>query len=97
MQENHKPKKRKSMLLKKILSDTETNLLQRENSVVLCVEYNPASHCVEHVNYVHVLNGNFQFVTDITKIFLEQMGGDEVINRIEWREVANVEMIAEDN
>jgi hypothetical protein len=84
------------MLLKKILSDTETNLLQRENSVVLCVEWNPRSNTVEFVHYVHVLNGNFQFVTDITKIFLEQMNGDEVINRIEWREVANVEMIEEE-
>jgi hypothetical protein len=96
MQENHKPKKRKPMLLKKILSDTETNLLQRENSVVLCVNWDPQSGCVDHVNYVHVLNGNFQFVTDITKIFLEQMNGDSVIDGINWREISNVELIEEE-
>jgi hypothetical protein len=96
MQENHKPKKRKPMLLKKILSDTETNLLQRENSVVLCVEWCPRENTVDHIHYVHVLNGRLQQVTDITKIFMEQLNGDEIVSKIDWRELSNVELIEEE-
>jgi hypothetical protein len=97
MQENHKPKKRKSMLLKKILSDTETNLLQRENSIIICIDWCPKTNVVEYINYVHVLNGRLQQVTDITKIFMEQLNGDEIVSKIDWRELSNVELIEEEN
>lgn len=85
------------MLLKKILSDPETNLLQRENSVLLCIDWDPIENIVTHVNYVHVLNGRLQMVTDITNIFIEQLNGDAIINAIDWREESNVEAIELEN